>query len=160
MFRINNDDLSAADGCSNENVRQAAKINIAQEKPFLLVRVSFPNSEEKEQTGTVMFVNLGLLFSIEETEARIEKVQLMEPAESLNDGWKLHDVVSIRTAWVRVIVVIDGSHVEEKQYREEYHTAEGRCFTFSELSDENPGRESDFELVYSEALGVQADWNS
>ena len=74
MFRINNNDLSAADGCSDESIRQTAKINIDQEKPFLLVRVSFPDSEEKEQTGTVMFVNLGLLFSIEETEARIEKV--------------------------------------------------------------------------------------
>lgn len=123
-------------------------VRIIQDKPILLVSLS-------HLSGQTVSLSSYLLCSLDQVldlrdihKYTIEKIQLLEPNELTGDGWQLHDIVNIRTIWVPVAVLDVGL---EHHYREEYHSVDGRCFTFSNLSHNDPVRESNFESVYSVA---------
>lgn len=134
-------------------------ISIPKAKPFLVLSIACLD-DQTIRMSTFLINNLDEALSYGNRQNnRIEKIQLMEPASSIDGGWRLHDILSIRTHWPQVFVEVDGNPTPQRHYREEYHTAEGRCLTFSNLSDEDPICESSLETVYSAAL-QNPDWKT
>lgn len=121
-------------------------VSIAKNKPFLVVSVSILCDQEMRAT-TLMLCDLNYAQVYGNNKGhRIEKVQLMIPGQTPGSGWQLHDVVRVQA--YSTPIDDDGSAFE---YQEEYHTADGHCFTFADLSGEDPVRKANTELVYCAA---------
>lgn len=139
---------SQSDDGDEAGSQQWGIIRLARDRPFLMVSLSY-DGDHSRSYGTFLLYSLAQLLELrDELESHIEKVQLLEPDDRLGSGWQIHDIVNIRT--IQVPVEISETSYDSC-YREEYHSSDGRCFTFSELSDDDPVRTSHFHSIYSVA---------
>ena len=125
-------------------------ISFKQDRPFLMVSLSASSLEDQSTCyNTFLLYSLTQLLELcDEMECDIANVQLLEPSECLGGNWQIHEIVNIRIIQVQDALSDAGKEI---RHREEYHSADGRCFTFSELSDDDPVCESNFHSVYSVA---------
>ena len=121
-------------------------LRIHKDAPVLLVSMCC-QSDRQLPIATYLFCSLDQVVKFcKGDDVVIEKIQLLESTKPTNGGWTLHDIVHIRMG---SMPGTDSESASESLYREEYHSKEGRCFTFSKLSDDDPEREPLFESIYT-----------